>query len=233
MRSLRAVQRKMFDHRADWEAIDRGAALANPRVLDLLREACLVESYLPVYTGKMMGLFWDDLDATAIFTIESIEAYSHFYLLRRYLETIGYRPITDAEVVMLRAKERRAVYRNPIRELVNFMGTEHFAAQFFLDLIDMTDEPVIKGLLPEFAEEETLHSQFAFDLLAARLQVDGSLRSEVVKRARNFRHVGAYVADVVSPAGSDNVRTIQAFNRKFEKLLGQPLSDMLVAETAS
>ena len=63
----------------------------------MLREACLVESYLPVYTGKMMGLFWDDLDATTIFTIESIEAYGHYYVLRRYLETVGYMPVTDEE----------------------------------------------------------------------------------------------------------------------------------------
>jgi len=228
MRSLEAVHRQMFDHRVDWTSVDREAALATPHVLDLLREACLVESYLPVYTGKMMGLFWDDLQATAIFTIESIEAYSHYYLLRRYLATVGYRPVTDAEVITLRRKERREVYNDPIRELVNFMGTEHFAAQFFTDLVKMTTEPAIRALLPKFAEEETVHAQFAFDLLAARLKKNPKLKKEVVRHARDFRHVGAYVTDTVSPAGPDNVRTIQAFNRKFEKLLGQPLSDFLV-----
>jgi hypothetical protein len=34
----------------------------------------------------------------------------------------------------------------------------------------------------------------------------------------------------VPPAKGDNVRTIRAFNEKFEKLLGQPLSDFLVEE---
>lgn len=233
MRSLEVAQRKLYDDRADWAGVDRAAALDAPHALDLLREACLVESYLPVYTGKMMALFWDDLDATAVFTIEAAEAYSHYYLLRRYLETVDYQPITDAEVIALREKERAEEYTEPIRELVNFMGTEHFAAQFFSDLMDMTTEPVLRTLLPRFAEEETLHSQFAFDLLAARLANDPSLSAEVVEHARNFRHVGAYVADHVSPAGSDNVRTIQAFNHKFVRLLGKPLSEFLIGGAVS
>lgn len=232
MRSLRLVQRKMLDATVPWDRVDRAAALESPHVLDLLREACLVESYLPVYTGKMMSLFWDDLDATAMFTIEAIEAYGHYYLLRRYLDTVGFRPVTDAEVRSLRRKERRVVYTDRIRELVNFMGTEHFAAQFFTDLTTMTSEPVIREILPRFAAEETVHSQFAFDLLAARVKRDPRVRRRVVRHARAFRHVGAYVIDVVSPAGPDNVRTIQAFNRKFERLLGTPLSDFLAGATS-
>ena len=232
-RSLDAVRRKMFDHRVDWTRVDNAAARATPHVLDLLREACLVESYLPVYTGKMMSLFWDDLDATAMFTIEAIEAYAHYYLLRRYLAQVGHRPITDAEVIELRRAEHRAVYRDPVRELVNFMGTEHFAAQFFADLTRMTSEPVILELLPEFAAEETVHAQFAFDLLAARVRRDPDLATHIVRQARQFRHVGAYVMGDVSPAGTDNLKTIAGFNRRFEKLLGKPLSDFMVEELAT
>lgn len=228
MRSLAVIHGKLYDRRLDWDRIDRRAARRNPRVLDLLREACLIESYLPVYTGKMMSLFWDDLDATAIFTIEAMEAYGHYYILRRYLEAVGYRPIQDQEVIALRRKERRAVYTDPVRELVNFMGTEHFAAQFFTDLEGIVEEPVIKRILPEFAAEERVHSQFAFDLLAARVKHRPSLKRAVVRHARSFTHVGAYVTASVSPASADNIRTIQAFNRRFTQLLGGPLSDFLV-----
>jgi hypothetical protein len=42
--------------------------------------------------------------------------------------------------------------------------------------------------------------------------------------------VGAYVRPYVPPAKEDNVRSIRAFNEKFERLLGQPLSDFLVEE---
>jgi propanediol dehydratase large subunit len=183
-----------------------------------------------VYTGKMMGLFWDDLDATTIFTIESIEAYGHYYVLRRYLETVGYKPVSDEEVVELRERERRVVYTDQLRELVNFMGTEHFAAQFFMDMSQLMEEPVLVAVLPEFAAEEVVHSQFAFDLLQARVRRDPKAKDAILEHARNFKHVGAYVRPYVPPAKGDNVRTIRAFNEKFEKLLGQPLSDYLVEE---
>lgn len=227
MRTLAAVQAKMFEHRIDWAAIDRRKALRTPRVLHLLREACLVESYLPVYTAKMMALFWDDLDATTIFTIEAIEAYAHYYILRRYLDTVGRRPIRDAEVLALRRKERRARYRDDIRELVNFMGTEHFAARFFRDLARLTDEPVLRRLLPDFAAEETIHSQFALDLLEARVRARPARKRDVIRHALAFKHVGAYVMPSVSPATADNLDAIQQFNQRFEPLLGRPLSDFV------
>ena len=230
MKTLQTVHRKLFDQKLAWSQIDKKKALAQPEQLELLREACLVESYLPVYTGKMMALFWDDLDATTIFTIESIEAYGHYYVLRRYLETIGYKPVSDEEVVELRKRERGVIYTDRVRELVNFMGTEHFAAQFFLDMSQLLDEPVLAAILPEFAAEEVVHSQFAFDLLQARIRKDPGARSEILEHARNFKHVGAYVRPYVPPAKGDNVRSIRAFNEKFEKLLGQPLSDFLVEE---
>jgi hypothetical protein len=228
VKTLEKVQRRLFEEKLDWSRIDKDRALARPDLLELLREACLVESYLPVYTGKMMSLFWDDLDATTIFTIESIEAYGHYYVLRRYLEVCGYQPVTDDEVLALRDRERREVYTDQIRELVNFMGTEHFAAQFFTDMSKLIDEPVIKAILPEFAAEEVIHSQFAFDLLQARVAKDPSARDAILAHARNFKHVGAYVRPYVPPAKEDNLRSLRAFNEKFEKLVGQPLSDYLV-----
>jgi hypothetical protein len=110
------------------------------------------------------------------------------------------------------------------------MGTEHFAAQFFTDMSQLTDEPVLAAVLPEFAAEEVVHSQFAFDLLQARIRKDPTAKDAILEHARNFKHVGAYVRPYVPPARGDNVRSIRAFNEKFEKLLGQPLSDFLVGE---
>ena len=217
----------MFAHRLEWDRIDRRKARRRPAVLDLLREACLVESYLPVYTGRMLGLFWDDLDATAMFTIEAIEAYAHYHLLRRYLDIVRYRPINDREVVALRSRAQRQSYRDPIRELVNFMGTEHFASHFFRALARQTEEPVMRELLPRFAEEERTHSQFAFDLLTARAR-GRTVRRAIARHASRFRHVGAYVAPYVSPAEADNVRAIVEFDRRFEPLLGSSLGEYLL-----
>ena len=80
------------------------------------------------------------------------------------------------------------------------------------------------------AAEEVVHSQFAFDLLQARIRKDPTTKGAILEHARNFKHVGAYVRPYVPPAKGDNVRSIRAFNDKFEKLLGQPLSDFLVEE---
>jgi hypothetical protein len=227
--ALGTVQRRMFAHRIDWNGIDRRKARMTPHVLDLLREACLVESYLPIYTGRMLALFWDDLDATAMFTIEAIEAYAHYHLLREYLRRVGHRPITDREVVALRRCARTQNYRDEIRELVNFMGTEHFASHFFRSLAHQTDEPVMRDLLPRFADEERIHSRFAFDLLAARSHRRG-VRATIAHHAGKFTHVGAYVAPYVSPAQRDNIRAIAEFDRRFVPLLGVPLGAYLIRE---
>lgn len=226
METLKIVESKIFDNRADWKAIDKEKALRNTHILDLLREACLVEAYFGVYTGKMMQLFWNDISATSIFTIEAFEAYGHYYMLKRYLDTVGYKPVTDEEVVALRAKDKDKTYNDPIRELVNFMGTEHFAAEFFKDIMELTDEPVLKGMLPRCIAEEINHSQFAFDLLKARLDKDPSVKASIIEHARNYQHVGSYVLPWVSPAKEDNLKIIQRFNEKVERLIGESLSDV-------
>jgi hypothetical protein len=228
--SLERANRHLIDARVRWADVDVRVARQTPRVLDLLREACLVEAYLPVFLGRMMAIFWDDIDATSCFTIEAIEAYVHFEVLRRYLERVGHRPISDAEIVAVRRRGRRAVSSDPIRELVNFMGTEHFAAYFFAMLAEDAAEPVLKDVLRRFSAEEEIHSQFAMELLAARLARDPGLLPSVVEHARSFRHVGAYALGKLTAVREDDIAPIQALNRKYEELLGRPLSDFLVGE---
>jgi hypothetical protein len=228
MTTLDFVNGKIFDSRADWKAIDKELALKNTRCLDLLREACLIEAYLPVYTSKMNELFWDDIAATSIFTIEAFEAYGHYFMSRKYLEIVGYNPVIDEEVIRVREKDKGVVYTDKVRELVNFMGTEHFAAEFFKDLIQLTEEPVLRGLLPRFSAEEVSHSQFAFDLLAEMIKADSTIKEKVMEHALHYQHLGSYVMPQVSPAKEDNIRIIQSFNEKVERLVGKKLSDAVI-----
>ena len=229
MKSLEQANSKFFDERFPWAEIQRERALSDTGVLDLLREACLIESYFPVYTAKMVELFWDDVAATSIFTIEAIEAYGHYFSLRRYLDLVGYRPVTDKEVIALRDQDRQAVHHDKVKELVNFMGTEHFAAEFFRDLAAMTTEPVLQGMLPRFAAEEVLHSEFAFDLLHRMLQADPGVKARILTQAADFQHVGSYVMPVVRPAKDDNLDVIRSFDMKVGRLVGTRLSDSLAA----
>lgn len=226
MDTLHAVQGRIFDRRVRWDSIDRERALGQPDVLDLVREACLIESYFAIYTAKMMELFADDVDATSILSIEAFEAYSHFYLLRRYLDAAGYRPVTDDEVAALRRRDRGRAYTDEIRELVNFMATEHFAAHFFDGLAARAREPVLRELLGSLGREEVAHAQFAVELLAKRIRRDPAIRERILHYARNFTHVGAYVLPSVSTAGDDNLAAILGFNRRIEQLTGLRLSDV-------
>ncbi|MHB8710335.1 MAG: hypothetical protein ACYC6X_02180 [Minisyncoccota bacterium] len=224
-KTLLEVEGKIFDRRYDWAAIDKELALKDKDVLELLCEACLVESYFAIYTGKMMELFAYDVEATSMYTIEAFEAYTHFYLLRRYLATIGYKTITDEEVVKLRDKDKDKVYSDEVRELVNFMGTEHFATVFFDDLSKRAEEPVLKKILSDMSRQEISHKAFAYELLEARLQKDPRLKGCILIAAKEFLHVGGYVLPRVSNAREDMVSTIAGFDACIKKLVGESVSE--------
>jgi hypothetical protein len=226
---LAAVEKRIFDRRFPWHEIDRTKALENIPVLDRVREACLIESYFAIYTGKMLALFWYDVDATSTFAIEAFEAYTHYYGLRRYLQEVGYRPVTDEEIAALREKDLDKVYTDEIRELVNFAMTEHFAGHFFADLAETTTEPVLKSMLRDFSAQEVTHSELALQLLEKRLSTGPGVRARILEHARDYTHIGAYVMPAVSSVKEDNLQAILAFNRRLEQLLGQSLSDYLVS----
>ena len=227
MATLDRLIDKLFARKLDWKSIDIARALEQPHLLDLIREACLIESFLPLYTAKMNELFWDNEHATSMFTLEAYEAYGHYYVLRHYLDVIGYRPIEDWEILDIRKKGLDLSYTDPVQELVNFMGTELFAAEFFRDLGSMNPEPALKKLLPEFVAEEVSHSQCAFDLLEGMVQTDPRLNQHILQAAQAFRHVGTYVVPRVAPAKSDNLRIILAFNERIAQLTGTRASDAL------
>ena len=99
--------------------------------------------------------------------------------------------------------------------------TESFAAQFFHDLAGLTDEPVLKSMLERFSREETTHAEFAFDLLATRLRHDPAVGDRILRCAHAFRHVGGYVMPHVAAATDDNLKPIDALNRRVEQLVGR------------
>jgi hypothetical protein len=230
MTTLSTIEHKIFDRRYEWEKIDREVALRDTHVLDLVREACLVEAYFGVYTGKMITLFWYDIEATSTFAIEAFEAYTHYYTLKRYLDTVGYKPVTDEEIQELRRKNLDTVYTDEIRELVNFMATEHFAARFFSDLGEAAQEPILKTILPRLSLEEVNHARFAFDLLHKRLKKNPELRNIILDYASTFQHVGAYALPVVSRVKEDNLQIIQEFNTMLEELTQTSVSDYLATK---
>ena len=221
MKTLENIQRARLGAMFRWKDIDREAALARPDLLDLVREACLVESYFAIYTAKMMSLFWYDVAATSILSIEAYEAFIHYAALRRYLDEVDYRPVSDEEIRDLRGKALDAVSNDEIRELVNFMATEHFAAMFFRDVGEATDDPVLKTIMKRFGPEEEIHSQFAADLIAERIEDNEEVKESVIEHARHFRHIGAYALPKVSNVKDDNVAAIVEFDRAIEAIVGR------------
>ncbi len=227
MAALEELESKIFDKRFSWSDIDKEKALSDTSVLDLVREACLIESYFAVYTGKMLQLFWYDVRATSMYTIEAFEAYTHFYTLERYLRTVGYRPVSEKEIAELREKDLAKVYDNEAKELVNFMATEHFATHFFSALAKRSTEPVLTKILERMSAEEVIHSRFAFDLLTERQKAGKITVEEILTYAKNFRHVGAYVLPKVSNVEDDNVKIINSFAKMIEELTGTALTEFM------
>lgn len=221
MKILDAVNERIFESRVDWDAIDVARAREEREILGLLREACLVESYFPHYMAELTRLLFDDLEATAIFTIEAFEAYGHFYLLRRYLEHVGGDAPTDDEIVALRRSRQESPPTDVVSELVNFMGTEMFAADFFESIAERTDEPVLGRMLTRFSREEHVHSDFAGGLLRRMVADDPAVASRVEEAALDFTHVGRYVLPELSRVRDDNVALIQRFNRGIAGVTGR------------
>src|SRR2546422_1233462 len=101
------LQRWILEADVAWNRVDAALALTQPELLDEVRDSALIESYFPVYTTKLVRALWNQVDATAVFSVQLYESYKHFYVLNRYLELVSYRPITEAELVEIRSEERR------------------------------------------------------------------------------------------------------------------------------
>ncbi len=206
-----------------WSEIDRATALAERDILAALHDAALIEGYLPVFAPRLMRLLWDDVDATAILSLEMYEGLKHYTALKRYLDVVGYSPakVSESSVVTARAKAADIEYREDeiVTYLTHFMCSELFAAHFFRRLGEQTREPVLRELLQYMSRDEHRHSAGAGALLRKRIEADGSLAAEVLAAAENFRHYGSDVVEV--PVAEENdFEAVMAMNRKVRQLCG-------------
>jgi hypothetical protein len=84
-------------------------------------------------------------------------------------------------------------------------------------------EPVLAHILKLVARDELRHTQFAYDLLAARIQRDRLQSDVVLQAAREFRHIGLEVVPEVPIAESNDFAAIVALNQKIRRLTGRPI----------
>ncbi|HVH56240.1 MAG TPA: hypothetical protein VM791_08295 [Vicinamibacterales bacterium] len=219
------AQRWILEVDVAWGGIDAAVALTQPELLDQVRDSALIESYFPVYTTRLIRALWDDIDATSVFSIQLYESYKHFYVLNRYLAIVGYRPIDDSELREVRRPNLDKGIEDADAELARYMVSEHFAAYFFLRLSRQSREPVLAGIAAHIAKDEFRHTQFAYDLLAARLEDDPLRKHSVLRAASDFRHVGADVVESVPISEKNDLPAILTLNRRIRRLCGVSLSE--------
>ena len=213
-----------------WNRIDRAAAAAEPDVLAALHDAALVEGYLPLFVPRLMGMVWDDVDATAVLSLELYEGLRHYTALKRYLEVVGYATAAAMEERLI--ESRRGALDIPyastdvLVHLTNFMCSELLAARFFLRLSRRTREPVLEKLLSYMARDEYRHCASAGDLLQKRVQADPTAAARILTAAESFRHYGNDVV-AVPVAESNDFDSALAVNRKVRQVCGMAPTDHL------
>lgn len=212
-----------LDASVRWDEIDVAAARREKHILAALHDAALIEGYLPVFAPRLMQLLWDDLDATAVLSLELYEGLRHYTALKRYLHAVGYEPAIVSEERMVAARERALAgpgqAEDPLAQLTNFACSELFAAYFFLRLSRETKEPVLRGLLERISRDEFRHAAAGADLLAKRVREDPAAADRILTAARDFRHYGADVVDVPVATAND-FEAIAAMNRLIRQACG-------------
>ena len=216
-----------------WSAVDRDVARAEPGILASLRDAALIEGYLPTFAPRLMLLLWDDVDATAILSLELYEGLKHYTALRRYLDIVGEEDSRVSEQSLVAARESTSGITYSRDEIVtyltHFMCSELFAAHFFRRLAEQTREPVLAELLGYMSRDELRHSAGAGALLRKRISANPEIADEILAAAENFRHYGSDVVDI--PLAEENdFEAIMAMNRKIRQLCGLAPSEHLKEE---
>jgi hypothetical protein len=172
-----------------------------------------------------MRAAWDQVDVTAVFSIQLYESYKHFHALNRYLEIAGGRAIEDEEIVAVRARNAAFAVGDVVAELARYMMSEHFAAYFFLRLSRQAKEPVLAELTGFIANDEFRHAQFACDLLAPRVRESEAARRTVLDTGLAFRHLGYEAIGGVPIAEKNDLGAILTLNRRVKRLCGESLAD--------
>ena len=221
--STSEMQRWILDYDIAWDSVDRSLALTQPELLDRIRDSALIESFFPLFTTRAIEVLWDDPAATAVFSVQLYESYKHFHVFNQYLERVGYRPIQDEELIDVRRRNADLRYDDGTQLLTRYMMSEHFAAFHFMKDAQQSREPVLAHILKLVGRDELRHTQFAYDLLALRLQRDPSHAERVHDAARTFRHIGLEVVSSVPIAEANDFAAIVAINQKIRRLTGRPI----------
>ena len=87
-----------------WSAIDHRVAREETEIHVSLRDAAMIEGYLPTFAPRLMLLLWDDIDATAILSLELYEGLKHYTALRRYLDIVGDQTTRSSEQALVAAR---------------------------------------------------------------------------------------------------------------------------------
>ena len=225
--STSEMTRWILDTDIAWDAIDPALARTQPALLDRVRDAALIESFFPIFTPRALDLLWDNVTATAIYSIQLYESYKHFHVFAQYLAAVGYRPIDEAEIVALRRRNLGQKYDRPARLLTRYMMSEHFAAHHFFKDSRRAAEPVLRHILQLVAKDEVRHCQFGYELLDDHLRRHPEDIGEVLDEAAHFKHIGELVLPAVPVAEKNDFAAILAINRKIGRLTGQRISARL------
>jgi len=218
------MTRWVVDTDIAWDEIDPALALTQPGILDRLRDSALIESFFPIFTPRALELLWDNVTATAIFSVQLYESYRHFHVFAQYLEAVGYRPITGEEIVQVRRRNQDLHFDHPGRLLARYMISEHFAAHHFFKDARRAAEPVLRAMLQLVAKDEVRHCQFGYELLADHLQRHPGHVEAVLDEAMHFKHLGELVVPDMPIAEKNDFAAILAINRKVERLTGRRIS---------
>jgi hypothetical protein len=221
--STAEMQRWILDTDIAWDEIDSKKALQDPVLLDRVRDSALIESFFPIFTCRAMECLWDDVSATAVFSIQLYESYKHFHVFNQYLHRIDYRPIGDAELAEIRRRNLGLHFDDGTKLLTRYMMSEHFAAFHFMKDAQQAPEPVLRHILKLVGRDELRHTQFAYDLLALRIQRAPHEVERVHEAARAFRHIGLEVVPEVPIAEKNEFAAIMTLNQKLKRLTGRGL----------
>lgn len=204
-----------------WDRIDRATAGREGDIHRALHDAALIEGYLPVYASGLLALLQDDVDATAVISVELFEGLRHYTALKRYLDAVGFQsaPAADDELVGARARAAGAKYgaATLVEHLTNFMGSELFAAYFFRRIAEQTKEPVLADLLQRMSADELRHAAAAAAILEARVRREPALAERVLAASEAFRHYGSDIVEVPVAVEND-FEAIAAFGRKVRQI---------------
>jgi len=224
--STAEAHRWVLDTDIAWDDIKPSLALEQPDLLDRVRDSALIESYFPLFTPKALAVLWDDVNATAVFSIQLYESYKHFHVFSQYLTRVGYQPIEEAEIVEVRRRNEHVRYADGTELLTRYLMSEHFAAQHFFKDSRQAREPVLAHILQLVGRDEVRHAQFAFDLLDLRVKRDPAAVDRILKAAHEFRHIGLEVVTDMPIAHKNDFMAILTLNQKLHRLTGRGLESV-------